>query len=60
MDKIWKQPNWETPVLLPVRSGQPDGYDFEYAHNGTANLLMLFDPLEGQHISKDTGRRTGI
>ena len=40
--------------------GRTARYDYEYKRNGTANLFMLFAPLEGwRHITL-TARRTAI
>jgi len=43
-----------------MKSGQPVRYDYEYERNGTANLFMLFAPLEGWRHVKVTDRRTAI
>ncbi len=50
----------ETRQPLPMRPGQPARYDYEYKRNGTANLFMLFAPLEGWRHVKVTERRTAI
>ncbi len=34
--------------------------DYEYEHNGTANLFMLFAPLEGWRHIKVTDRHTAV
>jgi hypothetical protein len=34
--------------------------DYEYRRNGTANLFMVFAPLEGRRHLKVTDRRTAI
>lgn len=34
--------------------------DYEYQRNGTANLFMVFAPLEGRRHLKVTDRRTAI
>ena len=39
--------------------GQPERYDYEYEHNGVANLFMTFAPLEGWRRVKVTDRRAG-
>jgi hypothetical protein len=43
---------------LPVRPGQPARYDYEYHREGTGNLLMCFEPLQGWRHVKVTARRT--
>jgi hypothetical protein len=43
--------------MLP---GHPARYDYEYKRNGTANLFMLFAPLEGWRHVKVTESRTAV
>jgi DDE superfamily endonuclease len=43
---------------LPVRPGQPAQYDDEYRREGTCNLCMCFEPLQGWRHVKVTARRT--
>ena len=43
-----------------MQPGQPARRDYEYKRNGTANLFMLFAPLEGWRHVKVTERRTAI
>jgi hypothetical protein len=43
---------------LPVRPGQPARYDYEYRREGTCNLFMFFEPLQGWRHVKVTDRRT--
>ena len=43
---------------LPVRPGQPVRYDYEYRREGTCNLFMCFEPLQGWRHAKVTDRRT--
>jgi hypothetical protein len=50
----------ETRAPLPVQPGQPARYDYEYERNGTANLFMLFAPLEGFRHVEVTERRTAV
>ena len=34
-----------------MKAGRPAGFDYEYERNGTANLFMMFAPLEGwRHV----------
>ena len=60
LDETSKQLVAETRTPLPVRPGQPARHDYEYERNGTANLFMLFAPLEGFRHVEVTGRRTAI
>jgi len=51
LDETTKQLIKETRVPVPPRPGQPARHDYEYERNGTANLFMLFAPLEGwRHV----------
>jgi hypothetical protein len=48
----------ETRPPLPAKPGQPERYDYEYKRNGTCNLFVFFQPLEGWRQVKVTERRT--
>jgi hypothetical protein len=43
-----------------MQPGQPVRRDYEYERNGTANLFMMFAPLEGFRHIEITDRRTAI
>lgn len=43
---------------LPMASGQPERWDYEYARNGVCNLFMAIEPLQGRRRVRVTGRRT--
>jgi hypothetical protein len=43
---------------LPVAPGRPGRYDYEYCREGTCNLFMFFQPLQGWRHVKVTSRRT--
>jgi DDE superfamily endonuclease len=43
---------------LPAAPGQPERYDYAYRREGTCNLLMFFEPLQGWRHVKVTARRT--
>ena len=60
LDETSKQLVAEIRTPLPVRPGQPARHDYEYQRNGTANLFMLFAPLEGWRHVEVTERRTAI
>src|SRR5215467_4205552 len=60
LDETSKQLVAETRAPIPVRPGKPARHDYEYERNGTANLFMLFAPLEGWRHVKITERRTAI
>ena len=60
LDETSKQLIAETRTPEPMRAGQPARHDYEYKRNGTANLFMLFAPLEGWRHVEVTARRTAI
>jgi hypothetical protein len=43
---------------LPTAPGQPVRYDYEYRREGTCNLFLFFEPLQGWRHVKVTDRRT--
>lgn len=43
---------------LPMRTGQPTRVDYEYERNGTASLLVAFEPLTGQRLVETSAQRT--
>ncbi len=50
----------ETRVPIAAKPGQVARYDYEYERNGTANLFMMFAPLEGWRHVKVTGRHAAV
>jgi hypothetical protein len=58
LDETSKQLITETRVPIPAKSGRVTRYDYEYGRNGTANLFMLFAPLEGWRHVEVTDQRT--
>ncbi len=60
LDETSKQLVKETRTPVPMKPGQVQRFDYEYERNGTANLFMLFAPLEGWRHIKVTKRRTAI
>ena len=45
---------------VPMKKGQPVRANYQYEHNGTANLFMMFAPLEGWRHAKVTERQEFI
>ena len=43
-----------------MKPGRPARVDYEYERNGTANLFMMFAPLEGWRHIEVTDRHTAI
>ncbi len=60
LDETSKQLIIETRVPITAKPGQPARQDYEYERNGTANLFMLFAPLEGWRHVEVTDRRTAV
>ena len=60
LDETSKQLIAETRVQIPAKPGRTVRYDYEYRRNGTANLFMMFAPLEGWRHVKVTDRHTAL
>jgi hypothetical protein len=60
LDETSKQLVAETRTPGPMQPGRPARHDYEYKRNGTANMFMLFAPLEGWRHVEVTERRTGV
>jgi len=60
LDETSKQLIGETRVPIEMKAGRPARFDYEYERNGTANLFMMFAPLEGwRHVKSLPPRRRG-
>jgi DDE superfamily endonuclease len=57
-DEASKQLIAETRTPLPTRPGHPARYDYDYARNGTRNLLRFCEPQAGWRPSAVTDQRT--
>ena len=57
LDETSKQLVAEARVPIAAKPGHPARHDYEYQRNGTANLFMLFAPLEGWRHVEVTDRR---
>jgi hypothetical protein len=63
LDETTKQLIKETRVPVPAKPGQPGQparHDYEYERNGTANLFMLFAPLDGWRHVEVTDRHAAL
>jgi DDE superfamily endonuclease len=60
LDETSKQLLADTRAPISMKPGQPERRDYEYERNGTANLFMMFAPLEGFRHVEITDRRTAI
>jgi hypothetical protein len=60
LDEAMKQLVKETRTPVPPKPAQPTRHDYEYERNGTANLFMLFAPLEGWRHVEVTDQHTAV
>jgi DDE superfamily endonuclease len=60
LDETSKQLIIETHVPIAAKPGRPARHDYEYERNGTANLFMMFAPLEGWREVKVTDRHAAV
>jgi hypothetical protein len=60
LDETSKQLIAETRVPISMKAGRPARFDYEYERNGTANLFLMFAPLEGWRHVKVTDRHTAV
>ena len=60
LDEAMKQLVKETKTPIPAESGTPERFDYQYERNGTANLFMLCNPIEGWRTVEVTKQRTAI
>jgi len=60
VDETSKQLIAETRVPITAKPGRPARHDYEYERNGTANLFMMFAPLEGWRHVKVTDRHAAV
>ena len=60
LDETSKQLIAETRAPVQMKPGRPARHDYEYERKGTANLFMMFAPLEGWRHVKVTDRHTAL
>src|SRR3979490_1352968 len=60
LDETSKQLIAETRVPIAMKPGGAARVDYEYERNGTANLFMLFAPLEGWRHVEVTDRHAAL
>jgi hypothetical protein len=60
LDEASKQLVAETRLPVAMQPGRPVRVDCEYERNGTANLFMMFAPIEGWRHVEVTDRRTAV
>jgi DDE superfamily endonuclease len=60
LDETSKQLIAETRAPIAMKPGRKARCDYEYERNGTANLFMLFAPLEGWRHVEVTDRHAAV
>lgn len=60
LDEATKQLIKETRAQIPMKKGRIKRVDYEYERNGTANMFMMFAPLEGWRRVEVTDRHTAV
>jgi len=60
LDETSKQLIAETRVPIAAKPGHAARHDYEYERNGTANLFMMFAPLEGWRHVKVTDHHAAV
>ena len=61
LDEASEATDWRNPHADSASSQDtPRRHDYEYERNGTANLFMMFAPLEGWRHVKVTDRHTAV
>ncbi len=60
LDETTKQLVKEIRVPISAKPGQPARHDYKYKRNGTANLFMMFAPLEGWRHVEVTDRHAAL
>ena len=58
MDESPKQLIKETRLPIPMKPGSEKKQDYEYSRNGTCNIFMANEPLQGKRYVKITERKT--
>jgi transposase len=48
----------EVVAPLPMKAGKPSRFDYEYQREGTAVLLVAFEPLSGRRLVETSKQRT--
>jgi hypothetical protein len=58
LDETSKEQRGTPRGSLPMKPGQPERQDYEYARNGVSNLFMAVEPLQGHRRVRVTDHRT--
>src|SRR3712207_3841095 len=57
-DELPVQLTGEVVAPLPMKEGRSRRFDYEYAREGTAALVVAFEPLTGRRLVETSRRRT--
>jgi hypothetical protein len=57
-DELPVQLTGEVVEPLPMKTGKPKRFDYEYKRAGTASLLVAFEPLTGKRLVETSPRTT--
>lgn len=60
LDESLKQLVAEVKTPISAKPGTKERFDYQYTRNGTANLFMLCEPIEGWRTVEVTKQRTAI
>jgi hypothetical protein len=60
LDETSKQLTAETRMPILMKVGRPARFDYGYERKGTANLFMMFAPLEGWRHVEVTDRHAAV
>jgi DDE superfamily endonuclease len=60
LDEAMKQLVKETKAPIPGQPKHPARFDYQYERNGTANLFMVCNPIEGWRTVEVTKQRTAV
>jgi hypothetical protein len=60
LDEAMKQLVKETRTPIPGQPQHPERFDYHYERNGTANLFMVCNPIEGRRTVEVTKQRTAV
>jgi len=60
LDEAMKQLVKQTIEPVAAQPGQPQREDYQYERNGTANLFMVCEPMQGWRHVEVTQRRTKV
>lgn len=58
LDEKPKQLIMDKRMPIPMKSGSPEKYDYEYVRNGTANIFVATEFKAGKRVTQVTKRRT--